>query len=83
MDIDWDAMETATDLFPPLYRLWASKHVSGFFGIGTMMKNWDFWDHSRALVVTMSAKTRFIFSPALTLQVMRHGRSPCWVWKLG
>jgi hypothetical protein len=47
LDIDWDAMETATDLFPPLYRLWVSKHVSGFFGIGTMMKNWDFWDHSR------------------------------------
>ena len=47
LDIDWDAMETATDLFPPLYRLWVSKHVSGFFGTGTMMKNWDFWDHSR------------------------------------
>jgi hypothetical protein len=46
-DIDWKAMERATDLFPPLYRLWASKHVSGFFGIGTMMRNWDFWDHSR------------------------------------
>jgi hypothetical protein len=40
-------METATDLFPPLYRPWVSKHVSGFFGTGTMMKNWDFWDHSR------------------------------------
>jgi hypothetical protein len=47
LDIDWDAMETATDLFPPLYRLWVSKHVSGFFGTGTRMKNWDFWDHSR------------------------------------
>jgi hypothetical protein len=47
LDIDWDAMETATDLFLPLYRLWVSKHVSGFFGTGTMMKNWDFWDHSR------------------------------------
>jgi hypothetical protein len=46
LDIDWDPMETAMDLFPPLYRLWASKHVSGFFGISTMMKNWDFWDHS-------------------------------------
>jgi hypothetical protein len=46
-DIDWNAMERATDLFPPLYRLWVSKHVSGFFGIGTMMRNWDFWDHSR------------------------------------
>jgi hypothetical protein len=40
-------METATDLFPPLYQLWASKHVSGFFGFGVMMKHWNFWDHSR------------------------------------
>jgi hypothetical protein len=40
-------MTLATDHFPPLYQLWVSKHVSGFFGIGTMMKNWDFWDHSR------------------------------------
>jgi hypothetical protein len=24
-----------------------SKHVSGFFGIGTMMEHWDQWDHSR------------------------------------
>jgi hypothetical protein len=46
-DIDWDAMELATNLFPPLYRLWVSKHVSGFFGIGTMMRHWQFWDHSR------------------------------------
>jgi hypothetical protein len=31
-DINWDAMELATDLFPPLYHLcWVSKHVSGFF----------------------------------------------------
>jgi hypothetical protein len=45
-DIDWDAMEMATDLFPPLYRLWVSKHVSGCFGIGTMMDNWGFWEHS-------------------------------------
>jgi hypothetical protein len=46
-DIDWDAMETATDLFPPLYRLWVAKHVSGFFGMGTMMRNWGFWEHSK------------------------------------
>jgi hypothetical protein len=46
-DIDWDAMTLATDLFPPLYRLWVSKHVSGFFGISTMMRNWCFWEHSR------------------------------------
>jgi hypothetical protein len=45
-DIDWDSMELATDLFPPLYRLWVSKHVSGFFGTGSMMKNWQFWEHS-------------------------------------
>jgi hypothetical protein len=46
-DIDWDAMEKATDLFPPLYRLWVSKHASGFFGIGTMMLNWKYWEHSK------------------------------------
>jgi hypothetical protein len=46
-DIDWPAMATATNLFPPLYRLWVSKHVSGFFGIGTMMLNWGFWEHSK------------------------------------
>jgi hypothetical protein len=45
-DIDWEAMATAMDLFPPLYRLWVSKHVSGFFGIGTMMLNWKYWEHS-------------------------------------
>jgi hypothetical protein len=45
-NIDWDAMDTATALFPPLYQLWVSKHVSGFFGIGTMMHNWGFWEHS-------------------------------------
>jgi hypothetical protein len=46
-DVDWDALESATDHFPPLYRLWMSKHVSGFFPIGKMMKNWEFWDHQR------------------------------------
>ena len=45
-DIDWDAMEVATDLFPPLYRLWVSKHVSGFFGCGSMMKRWKCWENS-------------------------------------
>jgi hypothetical protein len=46
-DIDWDAIELATESFPPLYRLWMSKHVSGFFGMGKMMKHWDFWDHQK------------------------------------
>jgi hypothetical protein len=47
VDINWDAMEMATDIFPPLYRLWVSKHVSSFFGHGVMMRHWKFWDHSR------------------------------------
>jgi hypothetical protein len=46
-DIDWDAMVMATDLFPPLYHLWVFKHASGFFGIGTMMLNWKYWEHSK------------------------------------
>jgi hypothetical protein len=47
-DIDWAVMARATDLFPPLYPLlWVSKHVSGFFGIGSMMLNWGFWEHSK------------------------------------
>jgi hypothetical protein len=46
-DINWTSIKHASDLFPPLHRLWAAKHVSGFFGIGHMMKNWQFWDHSR------------------------------------
>jgi hypothetical protein len=45
--INWNAIQWASDQFPPLYRLWVAKHVSGFFGIGHMMKNWCFWDHSR------------------------------------
>ena len=45
-NIDWEAMDTATALFSPLYQLWVSKHVSGCFGIGIMMHNWGFWDHS-------------------------------------
>ena len=24
-----------------------SKHVSGFFGIGKMMKHWNFWEHQK------------------------------------
>jgi hypothetical protein len=39
-------MEMAMDLSPPPYWLWVLKHVSGFFGIGTMMHNWGFWEHS-------------------------------------
>jgi hypothetical protein len=46
-DVDWDALESATAHFPPLYKLWMSKHVSGFFGTGKMMKHWGFWEDQR------------------------------------
>jgi hypothetical protein len=46
-NINWTAIEHASDMFPPLYRLWVAKHVSGFFGIGHMVKIWQFLDHSR------------------------------------
>jgi hypothetical protein len=29
-DVDWDAIELATAHFPPLYKLWMTKHVSDF-----------------------------------------------------
>jgi hypothetical protein len=46
-NIDWMALDQATDNFPALYRTWMAKHVSGFFGCGKMMKHWGFWSHSR------------------------------------
>jgi hypothetical protein len=46
-DVDWAALEAATDTFPPLYHLWMSKHVSGFFGTSQMMENWGFWDNQQ------------------------------------
>jgi hypothetical protein len=46
--MNWNAIKQVLDHFPPLYCLvWVAKHVSGFFGIGHMMKNWHFWDHSQ------------------------------------
>jgi hypothetical protein len=45
--VDWAALRATMQSFPPLYRLWVSKHVAGFFGCGKMMKRWKFWDHSR------------------------------------
>jgi hypothetical protein len=46
-DIDWTAMAKATAQFPPLYRLWISKHVSGFSAFGNMMEHRREWNHSR------------------------------------
>ena len=44
-DIDWDAINTATAAFPPLYHLWMAKHVRGFFGCRKMIRHWQFWSH--------------------------------------
>jgi hypothetical protein len=46
-DIDWDAIDLAMAHCPPLYRLWVTKHVSGFFANGKMMKHWGFWDNQK------------------------------------
>ena len=33
--------------FSPLFRLWASKHVSHYCSVGHMQIWWQFWDHDR------------------------------------
>ena len=45
--VDCNAVEDAFATFPTLYQLWASKHVSGFCGVGKMMNHWRFWDHNK------------------------------------
>jgi hypothetical protein len=45
--VDWDAVGDAMASFPNLFRLWASKHMSGFCPIGHMMKIWKFWPQDR------------------------------------
>lgn len=46
-DIDWRAMEGATSSFPPLYKLWIAKHVSGFCGLGKMQFHWGYMESSK------------------------------------
>jgi hypothetical protein len=67
-DVDWAAIELATDSFPPLYRLWMSKHVSGFFGLGKMMKHWGFWDHQKCpcCQYIKEDKTHLLTCPAVS-----------------
>jgi hypothetical protein len=38
---------TGLQLTSPLHRLCVAKHVSGFFGIGHVLKQREFWGHSR------------------------------------
>lgn len=45
--IDWEAIGDASKNLPALYRLWVTKHVSGFCGVGKMMKLWKFWEHNK------------------------------------
>lgn len=67
-DINWAAIKLASDHFPPLYRLWVAKHVSGFFGVGHMMEHWEFWDHSRCPCCDHEDETKvhFLTCPALS-----------------
>ena len=40
MEVDWDANDDAFHSFPQLFRLWASKHVSGWCGVNSMRFAW-------------------------------------------
>ena len=44
---DWYAVRCALQKFPELFRMWASKHMAHFCGVGRMMRRWGFWDHDR------------------------------------
>jgi hypothetical protein len=43
--IDWPAISVMMQRAPKLYRLWVTKHISGFFAHGTNMRRWKFWTH--------------------------------------
>lgn len=45
--IDWKAAGAAGKTSPPLFRLWITKHVSGWCATGRKMKLWKFWDNDR------------------------------------
>jgi hypothetical protein len=38
--VDWDANSDAFAAFPQLFKLWATKHVSGWCGVNSMMFHW-------------------------------------------
>ena len=41
--VDWEGIGWAADLFPPLFQLWVTKHVSGECAVGRRMLRWGFW----------------------------------------
>jgi hypothetical protein len=45
--VDWQAVHRSLDDFPEMFRVWASKHMSRFCGVGCMQKICGFWDNSR------------------------------------
>jgi hypothetical protein len=75
--VNWDAINSATSHFPPLYKLLMSKHVSGFLSVGKMMKHWQFWNHKNAPVPNTSRKTKHTYSLALTNPALTNGIHLC------
>jgi hypothetical protein len=45
--VDWDAIDLAMAGFPEMFWLWASKHMSHFYGVDRMQFTCRFWDHSQ------------------------------------
>jgi hypothetical protein len=76
-DIDWDSMELATDLFPPLYQLWVSKHVSGFLGRAQWWSIGNFGSIVHVLAANMHGRTRNIWWHVPVRIVWKHGTNPC------
>ena len=42
--VNWDANQDAFAGFPQMFRLWATKHVSGWCGVNNMMFHWKYSD---------------------------------------
>ena len=45
--VDWEANGGALPGFPQLFRLWATKHISGFCGVGRHMKIRGEWEEDK------------------------------------
>jgi hypothetical protein len=44
--VDWWAVQRLMDKLPEMFRLWVSKHMSCFCGVGRMQLICSFWEHS-------------------------------------
>ena len=45
--VDWSVVCGSLLGFSPLFRMWASKHISRYCGVGCMQLRWGFWDHDQ------------------------------------